>query len=1580
MATWNQNIGIANWQNRTNQGSANKLALSPNNDTGSYNLSLVGGNSVILPTTYSNLTLSSITLTDSGVPSGYDTLYAYGGELFFNGLNVISTISTSVLDWAVYPAVDDIKVQNRNIRDVNFISSILVNTDYLNFISSIGRRSVVSTINGNTAFFSSLSNNQRIFSDRLWVNSISSGSISTLRLRADDFLTSSFRGNSGSLSTLNTQLISSVNGNIFNLSSLKGNISSLAVSSLTGSYANGVSTSLGTLSNFSTTFNPTAYSNWSLYPAVSDVNANNYSINNIYNLGANTVNAGGITAISGVSFNDVTKTFYMNNKIQTGDTATYNVPNAMTQYFSNVTLGTNTFDIYSIFNSFCFTTTTINLRTIGILIPTGLIEMNTANYRATTPSINFPFYTTLDYRGSAYLGTSGFGAGSYVRMNYDGITSKIPNTAALVEINADTAYNTNGGLLGPSRITTTGGVNQNLGTFSNQLYAGYAQILAPYGFATVCAIDQWAPAGFVGGGIQTSRVNGGGLGSRNDMTAEGTANGYGTEMNIYSYNVSYVYTNGDLYLGYGGSVPRYGSNTSQRTHLYNAQDIVGYTDDGIGLNAVNVNSVQGYTSNSYIKNFRYLIGYDENFAYGNLFLPVPLPGDKPESTITYFGSTMSNDYYSTFNGTLYSTFYLSTMTFSTVNYFSSILTNERNISSLNSTIGQWGNIGFNYLQGISTILSSFILSVEEASITNISNVSNIYAKTISAQTLYVSDIKGGYADNISSFIGRSISTSAVSTASTWSLYPAISTVNMCNNNISNVNQLKASLVNSYDVYASIVYTNILGNPNPYVNTPIAVNNGFNLLNNNIFNVGSLTTSNISTIFISTSDVYTNNLYVNNLGNPNALVPTPIAINNALNLQDNDIFNGNSLTTSNISTVSISSLNVTTNVLSLYDVDDNAGIAFYDSNQNIYGAINNLGSNNLGIISLNDLTVYAQNTGIASSNTATYVALSTTVMYSGSTIRMIAGDTISLSASNGVAIEAPLGVSNVIYVPNISNVNNIQLNSQTSMTNMSLNNSYNLLYYTIGSSNLPVASDWYLFPANDKVDIGNNILYNASLLSGSSVSTNSISSGTFFTGSLSTLSLNTSSITTNTINGVNNILTLNGFISSQSIRASTIVSSNIFVSTIRATRVETNTGTVGSSNSAFDYVSTASVRTNILQPASGIGPVTTYSLTPIDANQNLGTFPTPFFFGFINNLSNNNLSSGTIVGGSINVSSVRANTITGTSTIFTSTLRATTINTNTGTAGVYNSAFDYVSTASIRTNTLQGATGSGSVITFSLQPINNTQVLNTNTNVPWLFAGITNLIGTNISTVSTTTNVLNASTIRTGFLQTTATRTLATNYLSTYVLKTDYIQGNAATGGSILFLGNPYPNTNNTGDMGSQAFRWNSLTNNFTSTQNLVVSTINFKPYPYTSTLNIFPNGVSTYSLSGVSAVVPQVLISNVRFPHLGNYLVTSKMTLTKTSGGAGQEGYPSLCLSRGLYPSTFSTDDGFNALPYINHLNLSTFNTYTTSISVTNPTQLTRFLTYYDQSGHTYTSRMSIADFRIRYIPSVGNNPDLGIS
>ncbi len=746
------------------------------------------------------------------------------------------------------------------------------------------------------------------------------------------------------------------------------------------------------------------------------------------------------------------------------------------------------------------------------------------------------------------------------------------------------------------------------------------------------------------------------------------------------------------------------------------------------------------------------------------------------------------------------------------------------------------------------------------------------------------------------------STPSISLSSVWTAYEGVSTVNQI-----------------WGTYTSPGVSKIIGDNNSYLN------------------IGK-----ISTIHLSTNDIYSKSIYTQSLGNPNPIVPTPIAINNALDLQGNDILNVNNLYASNIDIANINVSSISTTYITVTTIYDSAdtGIAFYNySNvgKGVIQATDNAllmtGTENVQIGALSNITIQAFSNAEFGGNTAAIGGISTLFLYTASTLRVqaelgffdIQGGIQTQGISTQVTI-AGLGYVERLYAEGIS-TNTLSTSFMTSKDiyatniyadalgssngfiitpllvnnalNLQGNNIFNVTTLTsenISTNNLSTGSFFTglisTLSLNTSTITTNTI--NVNTLTSSNISTNNISSGTFFTGLISTLRLNTSSITTNTISGVNGGLFLNGFVSSQSIRVSTIVTSNIFTSSIRTSVVETNTGTAGSSNSRFDYISTASVRTNILQSASGIGAVTTFSLTPIDVNQSLGTFPTPFFFGYINNLSNNNLSSGTIIGGSINVSSVRANTITGTSTIFTSTLRASRIETNTGGgAGVFNSAFDYVSTASVRTNFLQGATGGGSVVTYSLQPINNTQVLNTNINVPWAFASITN-----------------------------------------------------------------------------------------TSTQNLVVSTINNKTYPYTSTLNVFPTtrGVSTFKCDGNIATTPQILLSNITFPTLGNYLVTSKMTVSKATGGAGAEPYGSLCLSRGRFPSTFNTQDGFNALPYLNAVNKSTFNTFTTSISITDNNLRSRFLTYYDTTGHNYTIDMAIADFRIRYFPGSGNLPDTGIS
>ena len=160
-----------------------------------------------------------------------------------------------------------------------------------------------------------------------------------------------------------------------------------------------------------------------------------------------------------------------------------------------------------------------------------------------------------------------------------------------------------------------------------------------------------------------------------------------------------------------------------------------------------------------------------------------------------------------------------------------------------------------------------------------------------------------------------------------------------------------------------------------------------------------------------------------------------------------------------------------------------------------------------------------------------------------------------------------------------------------------------------------------------------------------------------------------------------------------------------------------------------------------------------------------------------------------------------------------------------------------------------------------------------------------------------------------------------------------------------------------------------------STQNVFVSTINRKLYPYTSTFGIL-NSASTFTFSGTTATTPQIMYSNITFPHIGTYIVQGKNTISKSSGGSGQEPYGYFSLSRGLYPSTFNIQDGFNSIPYLNHQNISTFNTFTSEIYVSSMNTNTRFITYADQSGHNYTINFGLGNLRATYIPSQGLNPE----
>jgi hypothetical protein len=155
-----------------------------------------------------------------------------------------------------------------------------------------------------------------------------------------------------------------------------------------------------------------------------------------------------------------------------------------------------------------------------------------------------------------------------------------------------------------------------------------------------------------------------------------------------------------------------------------------------------------------------------------------------------------------------------------------------------------------------------------------------------------------------------------------------------------------------------------------------------------------------------------------------------------------------------------------------------------------------------------------------------------------------------------------------------------------------------------------------------------------------------------------------------------------------------------------------------------------------------------------------------------------------------------------------------------------------------------------------------------------------------------------------------------------------------------------------------------------STQNLMVSTINRKLYPYTSTLNI-PH--SSFSITGNQAGTPILLYSNVQFLNQGFHRISQKAILSKNSGGSSQDIHANIFYTVGAFPSTPSITDGYSALPYINDDSRSTFTTLMTEFYVSTPT--TRSIYYYDSAAKNYTSRLYMGTLFDTFTPDLGNNP-----
>jgi len=280
----------------------------------------------------------------------------------------------------------------------------------------------------------------------------------------------------------------------------------------------------------------------------------------------------------------------------------------------------------------------------------------------------------------------------------------------------------------------------------------------------------------------------------------------------------------------------------------------------------------------------------------------------------------------------------------------------------------------------------------------------------------------------------------------------------------------------------------------------------------------------------------------------------------------------------------------------------------------------------------------------------------------------------------------------------------------------------------------------------------------------------------------------------------------------------------------------------------------------------------------------------------------------------------------------------------------------------------------------------------------------NIFASNVGASNNRVQNIWASTISTIHLQTSTIN--ATNTITASTIATDTL---LATAGGIYLNGNLYPKsagaqfgffggggTNSGGFFGQINVR-STITQSLTpdivgtfsnnikvaghlSTMSLGVSTINFKAYPFVSTLN---NAVITADASVAGTAILTRLQSNaLRFPFPGTYKVFQEYSLTKSAGGANQGTHGSLIYaSNGATTATVANATnwpgmGMSAVPFQDKTGFSTFTTAVASILV-NSGNLTRDLYYYDSGSGTYTASFYINPPQISYIPSPGITPDI---
>jgi len=528
--------------------------------------------------------------------------------------NILSTIlstsagggSNNLALWSYYKALSNIDANGNSLVNANNVNSSNINTNNLNgylgndinvnntlIVNSNFRTKGVSSLSVST----NLITTNILFSPSNNLNIATDINLSNNNIRNVSQIDSIF-GNFSNVYASNIKVIN-ISTSLINASTISTNY--LSLSSIGGTYGIYLSTTIDELLKASTN----NVSLWSKYPAIQTVNISNNNIDNVQDISISNnayinravVRGGGLQMEGNAQFNKIDygnyHNFTMDANVTVANANTLSCPN-YSGYYSNYSLNVNSFDVTGYFTNAATTNASLNLYTnqtaflLGT-IPFGHADLLSHNYQITFPPV---IGTTYKFRSGGKVGSDGGGANAYIQWNQD-TTALVPNTAATMEINVDSVFTSLGALLGAGRFTASAGVNQLLATYSNVFVAGYASILAPFTFANICGIKQYAPFSGLGGGITTIETNGGGeefgakgLGARTDLVANNwllsndIATIQSSEMNLFCTDKLYVYTEGDLYLGAGSNgegspplQPRYGSNRGQRVHLSNLIDI-----------------------------------------------------------------------------------------------------------------------------------------------------------------------------------------------------------------------------------------------------------------------------------------------------------------------------------------------------------------------------------------------------------------------------------------------------------------------------------------------------------------------------------------------------------------------------------------------------------------------------------------------------------------------------------------------------------------------------------------------------------------------------------------------------------------------------------------------------------------------------------------------------------------------------------------------------------------------------------------------------------------------------------------------